>query len=184
MPSRIGWESTIVTDDGGRRRIKEDQGWVFGPVEGKWYIGLFWFAIVVFLFHFVFPTLITDISKLIDMIRGGNNKATQSVAIPQTLNTTVPGVEKLTSELEKVSKMFGQIQPPTITQPTVNTPAPATSSKTILNLKSPIKVELVNPLHSSRDSATISQAQSSETSKEKCEREALEQREPRNCTNY
>ncbi len=54
MPGRINTEMRVVQ---GKKFIvvETDNGWRFGPVEGRWYIGMFIFAIIVLLYNLAWP---------------------------------------------------------------------------------------------------------------------------------
>lgn len=54
MPARLNTQTRVVQ---GNRTIVvgTDEGWRFGPVEGRWYIGMMIFAIVVLLYNLALP---------------------------------------------------------------------------------------------------------------------------------
>lgn len=54
MPARLKTQTRVVQ---GNRAIVvgADEGWRFGPVEGRWYIGMLIFAIIVLLYNLAWP---------------------------------------------------------------------------------------------------------------------------------
>jgi len=54
MPARLNTQTRVVQ---GNRTIilGTDEGWRFGPVEGRWYIGMMVFAVVVLLYNLALP---------------------------------------------------------------------------------------------------------------------------------
>lgn len=54
MPARLSTQTRVVQ---GNRTIivGNDDGWRFGPVEGRWYIGMLIFAIIVLLYNLAWP---------------------------------------------------------------------------------------------------------------------------------
>lgn len=54
MPVRLNTQTRVVQ---GNRTIivGTDNGWRFGPVEGRWYIGMLIFAIIVLLYNLAWP---------------------------------------------------------------------------------------------------------------------------------
>jgi len=54
MPARLNTQTRVVQ---GNRTIivGTDEGWRFGPVEGRWYIGMLIFAVIILLYNLAWP---------------------------------------------------------------------------------------------------------------------------------
>lgn len=106
MPARLNTQTRVV--QGNRTMIVgSDEGWRFGPVEGRWYIGMFIFAIIVLLYNLAWPWVYE--TAMGSSWRFRNTPMTQSRAVQQVV---IPPV------------VVQQVLPPAVSAP-APTPVPA-----------------------------------------------------------
>lgn len=124
-------------------------------------------------------------SKQTGQLKAGSDQTKTELnintAVAERFGLVTEKLEKLTERVfEKTEKNNENTPSITIRKNGVTSPSFPSQIQTTLNIKDPLKVELVKPASTEKEDKIVSP----ETSQEKCEREAMEQRKARDCTNH